>query len=190
MKLNKIKHLCKKVGRCILYTEHTPDGVYRRQWIGTGNAIYLLEGMPPLTTENMPTLLGLEGTALGKTKISADALPETLCTGDYDAQEKALLSLPCIVTAGERSLMLFRTDFKVWALDTEELAPAYGKSPKVCLRWGENGAPYFAVFEGLFLKGILFRDRGTALDDVSANGLAIWLNWLGANKTETEDDAE
>lgn len=191
MKLNKIKRLVKAEGRCILYTEHTPEGVYRRQWIGTGSSLYLLEGMPQLTTENMPTLLGLEGAALEKVKISADALPEDIYTGDYIAEEAALLALPYVVSVGGRALELFRTGFQVWALDAEELAPAYGKNPKVSLRWREDGTPYFAVVDGLFLKGILLKEHGSAMDKVSEDGLALWLNWLGANKPEeagTEND--
>ena len=191
MKLNKIKRLCKAEGRCILFTEHTPEGVYRRQWIGTGKAAYLLEGMPPLTTENIPTLLGLEGTALEKVKISADAWPEDIFTGDYDASEKGLLALPCSVHAGGYALELFRNDFQVFALDGEELAPAYGKNPKVSLRWREDGGHCFTVFEGLFLKAVIFREYSAALDGVSADGLALWLNWLGAKKPEeAEDDAD
>lgn len=187
MKLNKIKRLCRAEGRCILFTEHTPEGVYRRQWIGTGSAAYLLEGMPPLTTENIPTLLGLEGAALEKVKISADAWPEDVLTGDFDAREKALLGLPCVVHAGGRALELFRTDFQVFALDGEELAPAYGKNPKVSLRWRTDGAPCFVVFEGLFLKGVLFREYSQALDKVSAEGLEMWLNWLGVGKQNGEE---
>ena len=42
MKLNKIKSLCKAAKRAILYNELGEGGELRRQWIGTGTAIYLL----------------------------------------------------------------------------------------------------------------------------------------------------
>ena len=140
VKLNKIKSLVKQAKRAILLTEHTADGEFRRQWISTGSAAYVLRGLPPLTTDNLPTLLGLEGAALSKVAISADVFPKEIDASDYDAREKALLQLPCAVKLNGKELCIFRNDFQVWALDADELEPIYGKAPKACVRqWEKNG---------------------------------------------------
>ena len=192
VKLNKIKILVRQAKRAILLTEHTEAGEFRRQWISTGSAAYVLKGLPPLNTDNLPTILGLDGAALSKMAISADTFPADIDTGDYDAREKALLQLPCTVGLNGRELWLYRTDFQVWALDAAELVPIMGKAPKVCIRHTAAGDMLtFAVFDGLFLEGILTRDWRSTLDAASAQGQDMWLNWMGLRKpSEEKPDAD
>lgn len=184
MKLNKIKSLCKAAGRVIIYNELGEDGKLKRQWIGTGNAMYILEGLPILGPGNIPTLLGLEGNALNKVKITQEKMPEEIFTGDYDAEEPALTVIPCTVSAGGRDLMLFRSAYQVWALDAAELSPAYAQAMTCKMRWTSEGVPYFVIFRGMFLAAILFDEQSRMLDEASKNGLSLWMNWL--RKTDAQ----
>lgn len=178
MKLNKIKALCKAAKRSILYDELGKGGDLRRQWIGTGSGIYLLDGLPILGPANIPPLMGLEGNAVSKIKVTLENLPPEINTEDYNADEPALAALPCIVSVGGTDLALFRGGYQVWALDEAELAPALNTNCTVKMRWTPAGAPYFTVFHGMFLEAILFRERSYMLDETSRTGLGIWLNWL------------
>ena len=187
MKLNKIKALCKAAKRAILYNELGAGGELRRQWIGTGSGIYLLDGLPILGHANIPPLLGLEGNAVSKIKITQENLPPEINTEDYNTNEPALVALPCIVSVGGADLALFRGSYQVWALDEAELAPAQNVNCTVKMRWTPTGAPYFPVFKGMFLEAILFRERSYMLDETSRNGLGIWLNWM---KPAEERDEE
>lgn len=178
MKLNKIKSLCKAARRVIIYNELGEGGELRRQWIGTGTAMYILEGLPILGPGNIPVLLGLEGNALNKVKITQEKMPEDIFTGDYDAEEPALTFIPCTVNAGGRDLVLFRSQFQVWALSADELGPAYAQALTCKMRWTPDGVPYFVIFRGMFLTAILFDEQSRMLDEASRNGLSLWMNWL------------
>lgn len=187
MKLNKIKALCKAAKRAILYNELGEGGELRRQWIGTGSGIYLLDGLPILGTANIPPLMGLEGNAVDKIKITQENLPMGISTEDYSADEPALNALPCIVSVGGTDLALFRSAYQVWALDAAELAPALNQYGTIKMRWMPDGKLYFVVFRGMFIEAILFRERSDLLDDASRKGLGIWHNWL---KPAEERDEE
>jgi hypothetical protein len=186
MKLNKIKSLCKAARRVILYNELAQSGELRRQWIGTGDGMYLLEGLPILGTANIPPLMGLEGTAVERIKITQEKMPPDVDTGDYDANEAALISIPCTVNVNGVDLALFRSAYQVWALAAAELTPVLTQSVTVKMRWTPEGAPYFVVFKGMFLVAIFFRERSWMLDDASRNGLGLWLDWM--KKAETTDE--
>ena len=40
------------------------------------------------------------------------------------------------------------------------------------------------------MKGVLFREYSQAMDKVSAEGLYMWLNWLGVGKGDGEEKNE
>ncbi len=187
MKLNKIKSLCKAAKRCILFNELGDGGELRRQWMGTGSGIYLLEGLPMLGTANIPPLLGLEGNAVEKVKITLENLPTGIDTSDYDASETALVPLPAMVSVGGADLVLYKSAYQVWALDAGELAPAINSNCTVKMRWKADGTPYFVIFRGMFLEAILLRERSGLLDNASRNGLGLWLDWM---KDANTNDAE
>ena len=187
MKLNKIKSLCKAAKRAILYNELGDGGELRRQWIGTGTAIYLLDGLPILGTANLPPILGLEGNAVNNVKITTEKMPEGIFTGDYDAEEPALIALPCIVAVGGMDLALFKSAYQVWALSEAELTPAMNPNFTVKMRWMPDGTPYFCIFRGMFLEAILFTEQSMRLDDASQKGLGLWLDWMKKAEASDED---
>lgn len=165
MKLQKIRKLCKARETCILYDEfREEDGALSRQWLSDGVGMWPVSGLPELKESNLGTLLGLNEKQAEKWVLREEALPGHLqgSTGDLEAWESPLKESVLSVNADGRELLpLWDKEGRVLWIDRARMEPCWSETAVIVRRETEGG-PVAAVFDGLFLAGLL---RGEALPE-------------------------
>ena len=173
MKISKIKALCKKEQRVMIYTETGPGGEIVQQYISSGTVIVPIEGLPLLEPSNIPTLFSLNDKALEKMSLQAAPLPENMPVGDLDRDDELLFPLSVRIVAGKATLLPFMTaDGGTVFLDEARLGAVQSKIPQFALRYvGEiSRVPVVAVMDGIFLAGLVLP---TILTDETIKELLI-----------------
>ena len=167
MRMNRVKVLCKERKTVLLLNETSEDGELRRQWLSDGAAMWLITGLPTVSADNLPTLLGLESKQVESMKISQQGFPEAYSTEDKlysdSAMEETAISLNLY---GEEWLVMGGAG-GAWLIPEKELRPIRTEQCSMALRRTESGAPYAAVFDGLFLTGIIITGPSTMLNGSS-----------------------
>jgi len=158
MKLNKIRKLCKAKEVCILYDEFSgEEGTLVRQWLSDGVGMWPVSGLPELKESNLGTLLGLTEKQAEKWVLREEELPGHLhgSTGDLESWETPLKeSVLSVNASGQELLPLWDKEGRVLWIDRARLEPCWSETAVLVRRETESG-PVAAVFEGLFLAGIL-----------------------------------
>ena len=158
MKLNKIRKLCKGKEVCILYDEFSgEDGALVRQWLSDGVGMWPVSGLPELKESNLGTLLGLTEKQAEKWVLREEEVPGNLAgsMGDLEAWESPLKESVLSVNADGRELLpLWDKEGRVLWIDRARTEPCWSETA-VLVRRETEGGPVAAVFEGLFLAGIL-----------------------------------
>lgn len=90
MKLKKIAALCAKTGAFCLFNEMEDGGVFIRQWLGDGRAIYPLSGLPVLDESNLCAMFDIPEKKQKKCFFAQEQMPESLNVEDCAAGERAL----------------------------------------------------------------------------------------------------
>lgn len=157
MKLNKIRKLCKGKEVCILYDEFSgEDGALVRQWLSDGVGMWPVSGLPVLTESNLGTLLGLNEKQAEKWVLREEEVPVDLreSLGDLESWEHPLKESVISVNAGGRELLpLWDKEGRALWIDRARLEPCWSETAVVTRR--RDGVPVEAVFEGLFLVGVI-----------------------------------
>lgn len=167
MRLNKVKALCKERKTALLLNETSEDGELRRQWLSDGAAMWLITGMPTLGAENLPTLLGLEGKQVESMRISQKEFPVVYSTEDKLYADATLGETAIsLIILGEEWLVMGGAG-GAWLIPEKELRPIRTEQCSMALRRTEGGTPYAAVFDGLFLAGIIITGQSTMLNGSS-----------------------
>ena len=89
MKLKKVAALCSRQGAFYLYDQISESGEIR-QWLGDGQAIYLLSGLPILTDENLCAMFDITEAKRKKCSFRREAIPSTINVDDWEQGELAL----------------------------------------------------------------------------------------------------
>lgn len=165
MKLNKIRKLCKARETCLLFDEFTEeDGTMARQWLSDGVGMWPVSGLPELKESNLGTLLGLNEKQAEKWVLREEELPGHLqgSLGDLMSWETPLKeSVLSVIADGRELLPLWDKEGRVLWIDRARTEPCWSATAVMVRRETESG-PMAAVFEGLFLAGIL---RAEALSE-------------------------
>lgn len=158
MKLNKIRKLCKTKEVCILYDEFgEEDGTMARQWLSDGVGMWPVSGLPELKESNLGTLLGLNEKQAEKWALREEELPGYLSgsLGDLESWETPLKESVLSVNAGGREFLpLWDKEGRVLWIDRARTEPCWSETAVLVRRETKDG-PVAAVFDGLFLAGIL-----------------------------------
>lgn len=161
MKLNKIRKLCKARETCVLFDEFgEEDGTMARQWLSDGVAVWPVSGLPELKESNLGTLLGLNEKQAEKWVLREEELPGYLSgsLGDLESWESPLKeSVLSVIAGGKELLPLWDRAGRVLWIDRARLEPCWSETTVLVRRETESG-PVAAVFEGLFLAGILWAE--------------------------------
>jgi len=171
MKFSKIAALAKREKTAILMRD--ADGV---QWLGTGSAAYMLEGMPPLDTDTVLTVMGVpedkKSTWFSVEKEDKGKLLENDVPGEEEVTaDNAGIS---VIYGGKLLMPIYTMMGMVW-IDAELLAPTDRKEAgyrRFFIRCMENGTRVVAVKEGLVLTAVIMECR------VEGNDLADALETL------------
>ena len=171
MKFSKIAALAKREKTAILMRD--ADGV---QWLGTGSAAYMLEGMPPLDTDTVLTVMGVpedkKSTWFSVEKEDKGKLLENDVPGEEEVTaDNAGIS---VIYGGKLLMPIYTMMGMVW-IDAELLAPTDRKEEgyrRFFIREMENGIRAVAVKEGLVLTAVIMECR------IESNDLADALDTL------------
>ena len=171
MKFSKIAALAKREKTAILMRD--ADGV---QWLGTGSAAYMLEGMPPLDTDTVLTVMGVpedkKSTWFSVEKEDKGKLLENDVPGEEEVTaDNAGIS---VIYGGKLLMPIYTMMGMVW-IDVELLAPTDRKEAgyrRFFIRCMENGTRVVAVKEGLVLTAVIMECR------IESNDLADALDTL------------
>ena len=171
MKFSKIAALAKREKTAILMRD--ADGV---QWLGTGSAAYMLEGMPPLDTDTVLTVMGVpedkKSTWFSVEKEDKGQLLENDVPGEEEVTaDNAGISF---IYGGNLPMPIYTMMGMVW-IDAELLAPTDRKEAgyrRFFIRCMENGTRVVAVKEGLVLTAVIMECR------IESNDLADALDTL------------
>lgn len=171
MKFSKIAALAKREKTAILMRD--ADGV---QWLGTGSAAYMLEGMPPLDTDTVLTVMGVpedkKSTWFSVEKEDKGKLLENDVPGEEEVTaDNAGVS---VIYGGKLLMPIYTMMGMVW-IDAELLAPTDRKEAgyrRFFIRCMENGTRVVAVKEGLVLTAVIMECR------IESNDLADALDTL------------
>lgn len=171
MKFSKIAALAKREKTAILMRD--ADGV---QWLGTGSAAYMLEGMPPLDTDTVLTVMGVpedkKSTWFSVEKEDRGKLLENDVPGEEEVTaDNAGIS---VIYGGKLLMPIYTMMGMVW-IDVELLAPTDRKEAgyrRFFIRCMENGTRVVAVKEGLVLTAVIMECR------IESNDLADALDTL------------
>lgn len=171
MKFSKIAALAKREKTAILMRD--ADGV---QWLGTGSAAYMLEGMPPLDTDTVLTVMGVpedkKSTWFSVEKEDKGKLLENDVPGEEEVTaDNAGIS---VIYGGKLLMPIYTMMGMVW-IDAELLAPTDRKEAgyrRFFIRCMENGTRVVAVKEGLVLTAVIMECR------IESNDLADALDTL------------
>lgn len=158
MKLNKIRKLCKAKEVCFLFDEFSSeDGTLVRQWLSDGVGMWPVSGLPELKESNLGTLLGLNEKQAKKWVLREEELPGDLreSLGDLESWEHPLKESVISVNAeGQELLPLWDKEGRVLWIGRARLEPCWSETAVIVRRETEGG-PVAAVFEGLFLVGVI-----------------------------------
>ena len=171
MKFSKIAALAKREKTAILMRD--ADGM---QWLGTGSAFYLLDGMPPLDTDTVLTVMGVpedkKSTWFSVEKEDRGKLLENDVPGEEEVTaDNAGIS---VIYGGKLLMPIYTMMGMVW-IDVELLAPTDRKEEgyrRFFIREMENGIRAVAVKEGLVLTAVIMECR------IESNDLADALDTL------------
>lgn len=173
MRFSKIASLAKREKTAILMRD--ADGV---QWLGTGAAVYMLEGMPPLDEDTVLTVMGIpedkKDTWLSVIREDKGGLLENDAPGEEEVTaDNAGIS---VIYGGKLLMPIYTMMGMVW-IDVELLAPTDRKEEgyrRFFIREMENGIRAVAVKEGMILKAVIMECK------VEGDSLADALETLAA----------
>lgn len=158
MRFSKIAALEKREKTAILMRD--ADGV---QWMGTGAALYMLEGMPPLDADTVLTVMGVpedkKDAWLSVVREDTNGMLENDAPGEEEVTaDNAGIS---VIYGGKLLTPIYTMMGMVW-IDVELLAPTDRKEAgyrRFFIREMENGGRAIAVKEGMILKAVIMECR-------------------------------
>ena len=158
MRFSKIAALAKRNKTAVLMRD--PDGV---QWLDIGGAAYMLDGMPPLDSETVLTVMGVpedkKDAWLSTVREDRGGLLENDAPGEEEVTaDNAGIS---VIYGGKLLMPIYTMMGMVW-VDVELLAPTDRKEAgyrRFFIREMENGVRAVAVKEGMILKAVIMECR-------------------------------
>lgn len=156
MKLKSIAKLIKSKGQATLYS----DVECEEQWLGVGDAIYLLTRLPWFNDiDTLFTVLDLSEKERDKIAANYSTLPKHLCFKDVWNGERPLLTSALTLALGELELIPARTSMGLRFFETQYLGPVSDMSDYDFIeRRMDNDSPYIAVKQGLCIKALIIPD--------------------------------
>lgn len=171
MRFSKIAALAKREKTAILMRD--ADGV---QWLSTGAAAYMLEGMPPLDTDTVLTVMGVPDDKRDKWHTAQHDDASRLLENDVPGEEEVTSENAGIsVIYGGKLLMPIYTMTGVAWVDAELMAPTDRKEAgyrRFFIREMEGVCRAIAVKEGMILTAVIMECK------VDGDGLAEALDML------------
>lgn len=156
MKIKKIAALCSRAGTFRLYNKMDREGVIT-QWLGTGNALYPLNGLPLLDEESLCAMFDIPEKKREKLVILCEDMPEIIDVADKDPKETLLEEKEMTIGYNGMQIIPLRTKDGIIFIGEQFLEPLADEIDLLNLyeRKTPKGVSYVAVKAGMMLRGII-----------------------------------
>ena len=154
MKISRIAALCKKTKSIVHVYGEEFEGT---QWIGTGNALYRVDGMPDFSQESLLALFDVPEDKRAEWMYRAAAPGADL--RDYVPEDESVepVGFPVQYHGGTMHMYSPLRSLEAAYLNTAYLAPLIDETGNLMMFWRSVGSGhYFAIKSGLFLRAIIF----------------------------------
>lgn len=181
MKLKNVGALCKSAKSIVLYD----DGA--RQWVGEGGAIYILpENLGRMSVEMLCTIFDIPTDKAADFFTRRSDWPEPYDGEDDTREDELVFDTDCRVMFDKRDMVpLQAPGGKVYFVQAKYLkAVDDSENLHMTLRVTEDGIPYIAVKDGMFLAAIIWPVR---VKDAITAWLGRVYNGSAKVKWETEE---
>ena len=156
MKIKKIAVLCSRAGTFRLYNKMDGEGVIT-QWLGTGNALYPLNGLPLLDEESLCAMFDIPEKKREKLVILCEDMSEIIDVADKDPKETLLEEKEMTIGYNGMQMIPLRTKDGIIFIGEQFLEPLADEIDFLNLyeRKTPKGVSYVAVKAGMMLRGII-----------------------------------
>lgn len=153
MKIKKIIDICKKSGRCYIFSgENT-------QWLSDGAAFYPLYNVPIFDEETLCRTFDITEKQQQKIMFKQEyRLPSPYCFDDFLRSEVMCDLSPVIIGGGTNGIIACKTSQGVMFLDKKYLAPLEDTADgmlEIYERTTETGQTYFVAKSGFMLLALI-----------------------------------
>lgn len=177
MKIKKIGAICAKEKTFELLTKTGEDA---GQWLGDGEAFYRIDGLPELTSENIPFLFDISVDKAADMQIEHNAFPDSLDVAYYAEERELVPAGQTITDVAGRVLMPMSTGNGLCYLVQGKYLNVLDEEVGYFLRRKPSGTPYIAARAGMFVIAI-FRPYFD-----TENNLASWLSTIAQQMKNTK----
>lgn len=156
MKIKSIEAICKKTKQVVIFErQDTADETV--QYLGDGNAMFLISGLPKLDEDSILTIFDVPEKTREKWYVSTKTIPEAICVEDIDPTERVIEKEPISVTYMGKNLKPFQTSRGIIFIDSRYFVPLADVMDvvEVYERVTPNGAPYVAAKVGFLLQAVI-----------------------------------
>lgn len=158
MKIQKVISLCKESG-ALYITEYEGE-----QWVGNGQAVYPLFGLPKFTPETLCETFGLNEEQQGKMILNEKPAIDFkgIDFGELTGEEKPAEETKVEFIYAGAQLIAVECDGGISFIKKKYFAP-FDEDVQLWRRIG-SGGEYFVVTGGMFIKGIILPESGMRAD--------------------------
>ncbi len=153
MKLKAITKLIKD--NKFIYTVEESEAAF---WLGNGTAIYLVDGLPIMTNEQLMVMFEIPEKDIPKYNFSNNKkFTEQIERKDCIDAESIAEVLPMSIRYCGYSLVLLKTEMGLVCIEEQYLKPlaTLDKGFELYLRYTNESKPYIVAKEGLFLRAVI-----------------------------------
>ncbi len=158
MKIQKIVSLCKESGQ--MYITKMEDA----QWVGNGQAVYPLYGLPEFTPETLCETFGLSEDQQSKMILNEKTVEEYqgINFDMLNGKEEPVEVMKIGLLFGGTQLIALKHGGGISFIKRKYMSP-FDEETQIWRRVGKAGE-YFVIAGGMFTKGIILPETGTRAD--------------------------
>lgn len=162
MKLKNIAAICRKNRRIVLFEKRYGNREIAAQYIGDGNAAYLVTGLPTLDAGSLLAIFDIsekerDAYSLSMYIVGGTGKLEHISFEDIDAGERPVEREQLSITYSGMTVVPIQTRRGLIFIESRYLLPLFFDStvPELYERTATDGTPYIAVKKGMFLQAVI-----------------------------------
>lgn len=156
MKIKSIAAICKKNKQVVLFNRYSDSGTIS-QYIGDGNAVYPISGLPELDEESILTIFDVPEKQREDWLVRYRDIPEGISFEDTDATEKIVEQGNLSIVYSGKTLKPLQTRRGLVFIESRYLSPVSDVLDVLELyeRVTPFGAPYIVAKAGFLLQAVI-----------------------------------
>lgn len=156
MKLKRVAAICSKEGIFCLFNQTDEEGEIVRQWLGTGNAVYPIDGLPYMGGDNICAMFDIPEKKREKLIIRHDNTPDSINWEDSDPTEYQIDDPKLCVRYNGWELLPLCTSHGIIFIREKYLAPLDSlEYMRLFERKSKSGAVYIVAKVGLVIQAVI-----------------------------------